>query len=306
MKRLEEALYHGAASKVGSETNNACCFARKLLTTTCVSQEEYVNTSSLEQRLQNVARTFVSQRPRQQQSQPPHSRPGSAGLAQQMPYLNNGFSTGNPQAPFTQANFSAMMASAVPHRPGSAGPAQSSQQQHSAHLPGGQTQNAQMQSGPRLGMSQASPVLANQPGPANSMPMASQSMNPAQSPAQSRDQPNLASPHLATADSNLGHMAPAPQQQAALLRSQQAPAADGPLMSNGKPALLRGPAARDGVGWAQGPTMVSQCNSCCLLLSMTNKYSEAPVCFCSPCQTLSQTTGCSFRMVGHAYSGYCF
>ena len=213
-----------------------------------------MSTTSLEQRLQNVARTFVSQRPRQQ-SQQPQSRPGSAGLPQQMPYLNNGFSSSNTPAPFTQANFAAMMPNAVPQRPGSAGPGQSSQQ-HNSQLSNGQAQNAQMQN-TRHSLSHASPVLADQAGPVSSMPMASQSIATAQSPVQNRDQQALVSPSLAQADSNIGNMNLAAQQQAAILRSQQGPTANGPLMSNGKPALLRGAAARDGAGWAQGPAMVS-------------------------------------------------
>lgn len=290
-------MYQGAASKVSSELCSLFC--TNTSHDKCLQQEEYSNTSSLEQRLQNVARTFVSQRPRQHQTQQPQSRPGSAGLAQQMPsYLSNGFSTGNAQAPFTHANFSAMMPSAVPQRPGSAGPGQSSQQQHSNQLPSGQAQGTQ--NSQRLGMSQASPVLANnQPGPVNSMPMASQSMAAAQSPAQSRDQPNLASPNLATADSNMVNMGLAAQQQAAMLRSQQGPAANGPLMSNGKPALLRGPAARDGVGWAQGPAMVSlPCKQLWdLVQSVFEQFLMIPMCCCRLCQMHSPTTGCFFIMV---------
>ena len=205
----------------------------------------------------------MSQRPRQQQPQQPQSRPGSAGLPQQMPYLSNGFSSSNTPAPFTQANFAAMMPSMIPQRPGSAGPGQPSQQ-HPTQLPNGQAQGVQTQSNQRHGLAQASPVLANQPAPGSSIPMAQQSMATAQSPAQSRDQPDLASPSLATADSVGLANAPA-QQQAAMLRAQQVPAANAPLMSNGKPALLRGAAARDGAGWAQGPAMVSvsmQQNSC--------------------------------------------
>ena len=214
-----------------------------------------MSTTSLEQRLQNVARTFVSQRPRQE-SQQPQSRPGSAGLPQQMPYLNNGFSSSNTPAPFTQANFAAMMPNAVPQRPGSAGPGQSSQQ-HNSQLSNGQAPSAQMQNTQRHSLSHASPVLADQAGPVSSMPMASQSIATAQSPVQNRDQQALVSPSLAQADSNIGNMNLAAQQQAAILRSQQGPTANGPLMSNGKPALLRGAAARDGAGWAQGPAMVS-------------------------------------------------
>ena len=229
-------------------------------TTTDLLQEEYVNTTSLEQRLQNVARTFVSQRPRQQ-SQQPQSRPGSAGLPQQMPYLNSSFSSSNTPAPFTQANFAAMMPNAAPQRPDSAGPGQSSQQ-HSGQLPNGQAQGTQLQNTQRHSLSHASPVLADQPGPVSSMPMASQSMTTAQSPVQNRDQQALVSPSLAQADSNAG-MNLAAQQQAAMLRSQQGPTTNGPLMSNGKPALLRGAAARDGAGWAQGPAMVSVHSSHC-------------------------------------------
>ena len=92
------------------------------------------------------------------------------------------------------------------------------------------------------------------------MPMVSQgAIKAQQSPSQSRNQMDLTSPTLGTADTNMGIAAQQQQlqqQQAAMMRAQQGPAG-GPVMSNGKPALLRGAAARDGNGWAQGPGMVS-------------------------------------------------
>ncbi|KAL0048475.1 hypothetical protein WJX82_004140 [Trebouxia sp. C0006] len=164
VKRLEEALYQGAGSK-----------------------EEYVNTNTLEQRLQNVARTFVSSRGPRQQSQTP-SRPGSAGLPQ------------------------------MPHGP----------------------------------------------------------VKVQQSPTQSRNQLDLTSPTVGQTDANIASMGlntqqqqqlqqqQLQQQQQGMMRPQAAPSANGPVMSNGKPALLRGAAARDNGAWAQGPSMsvpTSQPNS---------------------------------------------
>ena len=97
------------------------------------------------------------------------------------------------------------------------------------------------------------------------MPTASQGVIKAQqSPSQSRNQLDLTSPTLATADTNMGvagqqqqQQQHHQQQQAAMMQAPQAPSTGGPVMSNGKPALLRGAAARDGNAWAQGPGMVS-------------------------------------------------
>lgn len=172
-----------------------------------------------------------------------------------MPYLSNGFSAGSAQAPFTQASFAAMMPNTMMQRPGSAGPAQNAPL-HSA-APNNQVQSAQMHTVQRPGMPQAALGAGHQHAN-GSMPMVSQATaSTQQSPAQSRNQPDLTSPSLATADSSIGNMNLANQQQAAMLRNQQIPTANGPLMSNGKPALLRGAAARDGGTWTQSPTMVS-------------------------------------------------
>ena len=93
------------------------------------------------------------------------------------------------------------------------------------------------------------------------MPMVSQgAIKAQQSPSQSRNQMDLTSPTMGTADTNMGVAGQQQQQQqqhAAMMRAQQAPPTGGPVMSNGKPALLRGAAARDGNAWAQGPGMVS-------------------------------------------------
>ena len=96
------------------------------------------------------------------------------------------------------------------------------------------------------------------------MPMVSQgTIKAQQSPSQSRNQMDLTSPTMGTADTNMGvavhqqQQQQQQQQQAAMMRAQQAPPTGGPVMSNGKPALLRGAAARDGNAWAQGPGMVS-------------------------------------------------
>ena len=85
-----------------------------------------------------------------------------------------------------------------------------------------------------------------------------------QSPTQSRSQLDLTSPTVGQTDANIASMGLntqqqlQQQQQQGMMRPQAAPSANGPVMSNGKPALLRGAAARDNGAWAQGPsTMVS-------------------------------------------------
>ena len=213
-----------------------------------------MNTSTLEQRLQNVARTFVSSRGPRQGSQPP-SRPGSAGLSQQMPHIN-GFTASSTQGGFPQ---SFVAGNGIPGQ-------QQRQQLQSQHQnqqqhphqqqqrPASASNSAQLQ-----GQLQARPDSAlGHSSTAGSMPMASQpAANAQQSPSQSRNQMDLASPTLGSADTNMGLAGQQQQQQAAMMRAHQAPSAGGPVMSNGKPALLRGAAARDGNGWAQGPAMVS-------------------------------------------------
>ena len=102
-------------------------------------------------------------------------------------------------------------------------------------------------------------------GPSSSMPMAPQGpVKVQQSPTQSRSQLDLTSPTVGQTDANIASMGLSTQQQQQLqqqqqgmMRPQAAPSANGPVMSNGKPALLRGAAARDNGTWAQGPSMVS-------------------------------------------------
>ncbi len=103
------------------------------------------------------------------------------------------------------------------------------------------------------------------------MPMAPQGpVKVQQSPTQSRSQLDLTSPTVGQTDANIASMGLSTQQQQQQLQQQQlqqqqqgmmrpqaAPSANGPVMSNGKPALLRGAAARDNGTWAQGPSMVS-------------------------------------------------
>ncbi len=94
------------------------------------------------------------------------------------------------------------------------------------------------------------------------MPMAPQGpVKVQQSPTQSRSQLDLTSPTVGQTDANIGSMGlntqqQLQQQQQGMMRPQAAPTANGPVMSNGKPALLRGAAARDNGAWAQGPSMV--------------------------------------------------
>ncbi len=99
------------------------------------------------------------------------------------------------------------------------------------------------------------------------MPMAPQGpVKVQQSPTQSRSPLDLTSPTVGQTDGNIASMGLNPQQQQqqqlqqqqqGMMRPQAAPSANGPVMSNGKPALLRGAAARDNGAWAQGPSMVS-------------------------------------------------
>ena len=109
------------------------------------------------------------------------------------------------------------------------------------------------------------------------MPMAPQGpVKVQQSPTQSRSKLDLTSPTVGQTDANMASMGlntkqqqqqlqqqQLQQQQQGMMRPQAAPSANGPVMSNGKPALLRGAAARDNGAWAQGPSMVSGDWACC-------------------------------------------
>ena len=249
-----------------------------------------MNTNTLEQRLQNVARTFVSSRGPRQHSQQPPSRPGSATGLPQMPHLSNGFSaTNTPQSSFTGANgFPAGMANPIQQQQAQQQQQHQAQQQQQQQQQAQQQQQQQTQQRPASAMGQnvqlqksMQPVsrptsaLGNAGVPINGMPVQpAASAKTQQSPSQNRNQLDLTSPSLGP-DNGLGSIGLAGQQQPGMLRpQQQLPSANGPVMSNGKPALLRGAAARDGGTWAQGPSMV-----CCVTISICQHDSSLlPVC----------------------------
>ncbi|KAL3153391.1 hypothetical protein ABBQ38_011730 [Trebouxia sp. C0009 RCD-2024] len=176
-----------------------------------------------------------------------------------MPHIN-GFTASSAQSSFPQ---SFVAGNGIPgHQQRQQLQSQHQNQQQQTHQPQqrpasapnpAQLQQGQLQSRPGSALGHSST--------AGSMPMASQpAVKAQQSPSHSRNQMDLASPTLGTADTNMGlagQQQQQQQQQAAMMRAHQAPSAGGPVMSNGKPALLRGAAARDGNGWAQGPAMVS-------------------------------------------------
>lgn len=231
-----------------------------------------------------------------------------------MPHLN-GFTASSAQSGFPQ---SFVAGNGIPgHQQRQQLQSQHQNQQQQPHQP--QQRPASAPSSAQLqGQLQSRPGSAlGHSSTAGSMPMASQAAVKAQqSPSHSRNQMDLASPTLETADTNMG-LAGQQQQQAAMMRAHQAPSAGGPVMSNGKPALLRGAAARDGNGWAQGPAMVSSTmqqwslhkgpfralllyHSLCLRhLACAEIMCQVPVLphrevlFCRVCPLHNKTRGCS-------------
>lgn len=224
MKRLEEALYRNAASKVCI----ALCMAlsQASLPALLSIQAEYEDVGTLEHRLQQVARSFVSNKSNRQQAQAQSL--SNLGLPQQQP------SAGAPSLLQQQQMLGLQQRGVSGLQNGL----------HPGIAPGlmpGSSLPYQIASG-SLGANGLPGVRLPGPG----MPGASQ--------------PLLSSPALGQSvpDSSMGLMGMSPlQQQATALRSQAAsPAAVGPLMANGKPAVLRGSAARDqGQQWPPGGTV---------------------------------------------------
>ena len=195
-----------------------------------------------------------------------------------MPHITNGFTASTAQSNFPQSFVAGMANPGQLQRQQQQQPPQQLQQQQPQQQPQPQQQQQQQQQRPGSapGPAQLQAQMQSRPGsalghsstagPISSMPMASQAAVKAQqSPSQSNNQMELTSPILGS-DPSMGATGTAgqqqQQQQAAMMRAQPAPSANGPVMSNGKPALLRGAAARDGTTWAQGPGMVSACCAC--------------------------------------------
>ena len=193
-------------------------------------QEEYSDITTLEQRLQQVARTFVSSKNnRQQQAQQQQQRPASAG------------------PPGSQGGSAPSASTAAP----SVLQQQQGQQLFPGQVPGGLQRNAMLNGlggpgslmpGAGMPYQMASAALV-----ANGMSGLGSRAMPGIGP---QAQPLMSSPALGQPgiDPGMGliGMSPLQQQQAAALRSQAASPAS--LMGNGKPlpaGVLRGSAARD-------------------------------------------------------------
>ena len=195
-----------------------------------ILQEEYSDITTLEQRLQQVARTFVSSKNNRQQHAQQQQRPASAGPPGSQGGSAPSASTAAPSVLLQQ---------------------QQGQQLFPGQVPGGPQRNAMLNGlggpgslmpGAGMPYQMASTALV-----ANGMSGLGSRAMPGVGP---QAQPLMSSPALGQPgiDPGMGliGMSPLQQQQAAALRSQAASPAS--LMGNGKPlpaGVLRGSAARD-------------------------------------------------------------